>query len=162
MQGSLDIYIFLTAIFSFFVFLILHIAVLLWLMRVYYLGGVFDLFLAWFLLGAPNIFFIIFSLILYTMLVFCYVLGIFGLMESSIRIGLLVQIAKSKNNRMKKNKILKIYNSKVIIAKRLERFVASGELKYEKGYYFLNKKFSYFIINNFINSFMRKIYGKKE
>ncbi len=169
MCETLDINIFLTAVFSFFVFLGVHFivfrhieekTVLSWLMRIYYLGALVNLFVSFTMLGFGSIVFVFFSFLLYTMLVFCYILGIFGLMESSIRIGLIMKIGQSSTYGMRKQDILKNYNRRIIVAKRLKRFVASGELKYQKGYYLIKKKFSYFIINDFINSFMRKIYEK--
>lgn len=165
----MDLYILVNAIVSFILFLIVHVVifrlieektVIKWLMRVFYLGALINLSAGLLMLKPQNVIFILLSLTLYTMLVFCYVLGIFGLMESSIRIGLLTKIARSKSHGAGEKDILKAYNSKIIIDKRLERFVASGELKYEKGYYHLNKKFSYFIINDFINTLMRKIYAR--
>lgn len=165
----MDLYILVNAIVSFILFLIVHVVifrsinektVIKWLMRVCYLGVFINLFTGYFILRPYNAVFAFLSLILYTLLVYCYILGIFGLMESSIRIGLLAKIAEAKSCGIRKRDILEVYNKKIIIDKRLSRFIASGELKYEKGYYHLNKKFSYFIINDFINSIMRKIYAR--
>lgn len=165
----MDLYILINTIASFILFLIVHVivfrsieekTVIKWLMRVYCLGALINFVAGYFILQPYNLIFTLLSLVLYTMLAFCYVLGIFGLMESSIRIGLLTKIAQGKNHGTSQKEILKAYNKNIIVTKRLERFVACQELKYEKGYYHLNKKFSYFLINDFINTLMRKIYAK--
>lgn len=166
----MDLDILINTTVSFILFLIIHViifrsiegkTVLRWLMRVYYIGALINLTSGFLTLKPQNVIFIFLSLVLYTMLVFCYVLGIFGLMESSIRIGLLTKIAQGKSHGVGEKDILRAYNSKIIVDRRLLRFVASGELVCEKGYYRINKKFSYFTINDFINSIMRRIYARQ-
>jgi hypothetical protein len=165
----MDLSIILNTFVSFILFLAVHVfvfrriaetMVIKWLLYVYYIGAVVDLIGGFFIIRPYSFVFIPLSLFLYTLLVFIYILGIFGLMESSIRIGLLTKIDQAKDHGLSLKEILRLYNKKIIVDKRLERFIASGELKYDRGYYYVNKKFSYFFINDFITKTLKKIYLK--
>jgi len=88
----------------------------------------------------------IYSFILYTLLVANYIIGIFGLVESSVRIRILMEINSQGRRGIKEKEINIKYNKKIILEKRLKRMIASGELKLDKGYYQLNKRLSFYNI----------------
>lgn len=92
------------------------------------------------------------------LMVYLYVISVFGIMATSIRIRLLSLITSGKKQGVTKSRILKVYNKKVILKKRLERLAASGDLKLKNGEYSLGKRFSYFIVNDWILRTMRKLY----
>lgn len=93
-------------------------------------------------------------------MVVAYILGIFGMLVSSLRIRLLLEIGKGGKNGITVEEILKSYNKELIIGERLKRLVESGELSYEKGRYSLKRGFSVFLIHQYIFKMVKKIYKK--
>ncbi len=87
-----------------------------------------------------------YSFILYTLLVANYIIGIFGVIESSVRVRILMEINSRGTGGIKEKEINKKYNKKIILEKRLKRMIASGELKLEKGYYRRNGRLTFYNI----------------
>jgi hypothetical protein len=100
--------------------------------------------------------------ILYVLFVAFYILGPFGLIESSLRLHMLAQIAQAGHKGMPKDILKKKYNIHVIIHKRLARFLASGDFVYENGTYSIKNTFSFFLIQAFFFIGIQKIYGNKK
>lgn len=167
----MDIKIILHSLSSFLIYLLLHIlifrvidnkSVIKWLINVYILGGTINLISGLFILPLYYPFYCFISLICYSCLVYCYVLGIFGILDSSIRIKLLTEIEIAGNKGIRIKDIFQKYNREKIVQSRMKRFVNSGEMiKDNEGYYRLKKFFSYFILNNFIMTLMDRIYPLK-
>lgn len=101
---------------------------------------------------------IIFSFIIYSSLVFIYVIGVFGLVESSIRIRLLDLIAHEGKKGIGRRAILKVYNRRIIVRKRLLRLCSSGELIYEKGCFRKKKNVSFVYIPYYLTGIMFYVY----
>jgi hypothetical protein len=173
----MDLEIILSSISSFFLFLVMHTVVfrnvdkkkvLVWITNTCLIGSIFPfIFSVIFALFHPSAnyafgfhFFIvfIFSFIFYGFLAVIYILGPFGLIESSIRFRLLEEIAKRGKDGIDKNKLYKAYNKHVIIQKRLDRFVLSKDIVYRDKCYIFQNRFSYFIIQTFLFENMKKIY----
>ncbi len=75
------------------------------------------------------------SWLLFTLISCSYFMGIFGLMATSVRIRLLIEIARAGGNGITMNQLLKRYNREVIVRQRLARFVASGDIIVTGGRY---------------------------
>lgn len=155
---------------SFILFMVLHFSVfrfirqeevLVWLLRAYIFGGIlnlsFGLMLFKPLLGEP----LLLSYIDYSVLTLVYILGVFGMVESSLRIRLLLEIYLKGKKGLNENTIRTNYNKMVIIGKRLERMTRSGDLKYENGKFRPGKKLSYFTLHDYFLFFIRKLYKVK-
>lgn len=173
----MDLQIINSSIASFFLFLILHIIifsridhsfVLVWIVKTCLLSSIFPfLFALLFSIVFPiaeysqTVHFLIVytsSFLLYSLLAIGYILGMFGLAESSLRIRILEEIAAAGKRGIQKKELYRVYNRDVIIAKRLKRFITSGDIIYRNGLYTMRKRFSYFIVHAFIFESMKKIY----
>lgn len=173
----MDLQIIISSIVSFFLFLILHIIifskidqsnVLVWIVKLCLFGAIFPLLFALFFsivfpIGQyPQIahFLIVFSssFLLYSLLAIGYILGMFGLLESSLRIKILQEIATAGKRGIQKKEIHRVYNRDVIIVKRLKRFIRSGDISYRNGLYTMRKRFTYFVVHAFIFESMKKLY----
>jgi hypothetical protein len=77
--------------------------------------------------------------IIVSLLVCMYIIGIFGIIESSIRIKLLSMIAHAAKKGITRKNIYKIYNKQTIINKRLLRLVSSGDVIVVDGKFYLGK-----------------------
>jgi hypothetical protein len=101
---------------------------------------------------------ILLSFVIYSMLVFNYVIGIFGLLESSLRIKILDVLAVQGENGMSRRGLLRIYNKDTIVKKRVKRLISSGELAYTNGMYHINKRISFVYIPYYIVKMMFYLY----
>lgn len=173
----MDNYILISTSISFFSYLLMHTIifrlvdkkkVLIWLMNTCLLGGIFPFLISgiltyFFPLTGYSFlwqFFIIscISFILYGFLSVLYILGPFGLIESSLRLKLLEVIAKAGSTGVNESYLLKIYNKRTIIQKRLDRFTTSKDFIYHNGIYRMQNHLSYFIVQTFIFENIKKIF----
>jgi hypothetical protein len=99
------------------------------------------------------------SFLLYSMLAIIYILGFFGLLESSLRIRILEEIARRGDRGMKREELFRIYNRNVIITKRLERFIETKDIDYRNGFYIMRPRFSYFNIHSYIFESIKHLYS---
>lgn len=113
------------------------------IVNIYLFTGIIQFLLESVWLGVTAAFY---SFILYTLLVANYIIGIFGLIESSVRIRILMEINSQGGGGIKEKEINRKYNKKIILEKRLKRMIASGELKFDKGYYRRNKRLTFYNI----------------
>jgi hypothetical protein len=173
----MDFRIILSAFCSFLAYLFIHTLifrvidqkkVLVWIVNTCLLGGlfpeIFALISAW-LFPLPGETFLIqfsavslLSFILYGLLAVLYILGPFGLIESSLRLKLLNEIAGAGNRGISRPSLYKLYNRHAIIRKRLDRFVTAKDFKYQNGNYYIRNRFSYFLIQAFLFENMKRIY----
>ena len=99
------------------------------------------------------------SFFIYFNLSFFFVLAIFGVSISSIRIQILDLISQSKLKGVSTKVILMKYNRDIILRTRLNRLISSGEIKRSGDYFVAHKRFSYFIIHTYVLVLMYKLYG---
>ncbi len=169
---SIDIAIISSAFFSFLSFFLIQSlifrfidprAVFKWIIYIYFTGLFFAGLIGFKLLQIMplEILLLVFSLscLLYSLMVFVYVIGIFGVIESSIRIRILELITTHPG--MTKVELVRHYNSQSIIDKRLSRLIASGELQYFGGTYALTPKLSFLRLLTLVIKFMFHAYGVK-
>lgn len=100
------------------------------------------------------------SWILYTFLIGNYFMGIFGLMESSIRMRVLGEIVRAGSKGISERTLLTQYNHTKIVDKRLVRFVASGDIEFVRGLYVSRKPFTFFLLPALVLRFVWWIYGR--
>ena len=86
------------------------------------------------------------SLTIFFILVFFYVLCVFGPTETSVRFRLVEVLASAKDKGANLNEILGAYNAKKIFELRLERLQAAGDIRFDGGKYFLVKKSNIFLV----------------
>ena len=85
------------------------------------------------------------SLVIFFLLVFFYVLCIFGPTETSVRFRLIEILASTRDKGTDLNEILNFYNAKKIFEMRLQRLQAAGDIHFDNGKYFLVKKGNVFL-----------------
>ena len=160
MNLNLDQWIILTGTVSFINFFILHVVflrfaasekVLKWLMNCVWIalaGHMAFLFLclqdSHRLLPAlgivAEIVWALLSLTIFFLLVFFYVLCIFGPSETSVRFRLIEELASAKDKGMNLKEILSSYNAQEILGLRLKRLQEAGDIAFDNGKYYLKKK----------------------
>lgn len=94
---------------------------------------------AWFLVHD------VLSLVLLTLVIVCYLLGVFVIVDSSIHVRILLLIA-GRQNGLTKQELLARYNSKIIVDRRLARLLDAGELRGQHGTYRLVKRMSLLLV----------------
>ncbi|MEK7141798.1 MAG: hypothetical protein AAB800_04650 [Patescibacteria group bacterium] len=107
-----------------------------------------------------TVFVITVSWLLYTLLVGNYFMGIFGVMESSIRMRVLGEVVREGKKGMSRQTLLARYNHSKIVDKRLARFVASGDIELIRGAYVSRKPFTFFLLPALVLRFVWWIYGR--
>lgn len=170
----MDYFILIETVSAFMVFLIVHVIVLrrisdrsvipvFWM--TYAASGV----VSYVLMGilwlpamsiAPQLFTTLVSWILYTLLVGNYFMGIFGVMESSIRMRVLGDIARAGQSGISRKAILSAYNHTKIVDRRLARFVASGDIELVSGAYVSRKPITFFLLPALVLRFVWWAYGR--
>jgi len=104
---------------------------------------------------------VLLSLIITTLLIILYIFGIFGMIiESSLRIKLLSLVFEAGNNGIKKTYLLNLYNTDIILKKRIQRLESSGILKLKKNKYYIAKPFPILYIHALIVNSMNQLYKK--
>jgi hypothetical protein len=98
------------------------------------------------------------SFILYGLMVFIFILGVLGVMLTSVRIGLLIEIYKSGLSGIREKDLLRIFNRSTVTRERLFRLVTSGDIRLVKGRYILKRKVSPFLIHMYLQRLFLKIY----
>ncbi len=82
----------------------------------------------------------IYSVLIYILLVFHYLVWVFGMGEAAIRIRLLRELDRMPSKSASLTEICVNYNVEKILKSRLDRLVGASHLKFDGQYYFLNKK----------------------
>ncbi len=75
------------------------------------------------------------SILIFSLLVFHYFSGVFGMMEAAIRIRLLLELYGRPAQSATPEEILQNYNESMILKLRLDRLVAAGHLKWNGEFY---------------------------
>src|SRR3989344_1753691 len=79
---------------------------------------------------------------IFSMLCALYIIGIFGIIESSVRMKLLTLVAAKSTHGLTHAELTKTYNKVVDLTNRLQRFTSSGDVRLINGKYYLRKRFS--------------------
>lgn len=101
----------------------------------------------------------IMTFVLYSFFVFMYVFGVFGVIESSIRIRILEIIQSFQKQGLSYRQLLTYYNANIILKKRLTRLVSSGDLVLKDGKYQIGKRISFLYFPAYLTRFLLKLYG---
>lgn len=116
----------------------------------------------WFVIGERSIklTFILMGihLLLFWSLSFSYILGVFGLPMTSLRMQLLLTIAGFGDRGIKRNQLEKKYSTRTMVAQRLYRLETSGELVKRGSRYMLRSQWSYFMLHNRFLLLLLRIY----
>lgn len=127
-------------------------------------GIIMQLFFGFSLLSGyqiqSTVFVIAVSWFLYTLLVGNYFMGIFGVMESSIRMRVLGEVARAGIKGVSRNMLLTHYNHTKIVDKRLARFVASGDIEVAHGAYVSRKPITFFLLPAMVLRFVWWAFGR--
>lgn len=174
----MDLFIIISSAFSFILFIIFQILIFRYLINtkilkgLYYALGitsVFHFLIFW--LFSQSIFFpnkysfvTIFlysfvSLALFLLLAFIFILAFLGVVTTSLRIQLLIEIKKSGRKGISYKRILTKYNKEIIIMTRIARLAEAGEIKEKKGFYCYEKHLTYFRLHTFALVLLAKIYN---
>jgi len=87
---------------------------------------------------------------MYTFLTMLFVFCVFSVMEASLTLRILSEIARTGTKGMTHKQLLQRYNRNVIVKRRLARLVYSGDLLYVNGAYKQNKVSHYMIREYFL------------
>lgn len=91
------------------------------------------------------------TFILYTLLIVLYIMGVFSIIESSITLRIFGIIAENEGERGAKiSDILARHNKPIIIRRRLERLLDTGDLYKSGKYYVRNNALTYFRIREYV------------
>lgn len=105
---------------------------------------------------------ILISIVFSGMTILVYILVLFGIMLTSVRMRILGEIYQSGKKGLSQREILTRYNTEKLLTVRLERFVASGEIIYRSGFFLRQKKFTPYSLPDLVIRLVWKMYGGLE
>lgn len=111
----------------------------------------------WFWLGYSIEGFIIMELI-YTLACILFLFGIFGILEASITLHLLLKIGLTKDRSIQYSDISELYNKKQIIQKRIARFLWSKDIVYRNDSYELVSHSSLYQLREYLLNVLKWLY----
>lgn len=140
------------------------------IMTIFYAASVVHIGVAFFIFGMINpqydahdhssvIFTGAVSYFVFALAAFVYILCAFGPSETSIRIRVVRELAASRG-RLTHDQLLKQYNGRMILERRLQRFSKSGEIRSQQGKYILCKNTNAFFMIDIVAQLIRKILKK--
>ena len=94
------------------------------------------------------------SFLLFSCFVFIYIFCFIGPHETSIRMRIIKELSKNKNGISLEN-LLTFYNPKIILEKRLERLLLSGDILRKDNTYTTNKNINPFTIIDNITKLLK-------
>jgi hypothetical protein len=101
------------------------------------------------------------SLFMYSLFVFSFILAIFGITITSLRIQILSEIYNRNNYGMTEAEISRKYSNEALVKTRVERLVDSEELVFIKGKYYPRTGLSYFQIHTYALVILNRLYNLK-
>lgn len=162
-----------TAIFSFGIFLLVHAVTFRWVRPEHLLRSLFFAVLV--ILALPiveiGIFYhlrifpaplmawvcaAILASLLEGLMCFFYVLCIFGPYETSVRMRLVREIARARDQGISREELLRRYNTAIILDIRLKRLIGSGDIIERNGRYRIGNSKNFFFIFDAIASVIKK------
>ena len=181
MQISFDAWINLTGVFSFLNFFILHVVilrfvsaekVLKWLSSCIWIALAGHLAFIFMCLGdgvhmipslgiRSDIIWGFLSIVIFILLVFFYILCIFGPTETSVRFRIIQELSLSTSQGMELKDLLKIYNAQTILKVRLKRLDEAGDILIKNDKYYLGKTNNIFFFLDQGAGLLKKFYGTK-
>jgi len=161
---SLDLAILVCSGSSFLLFFLLQVivfrmvhpeAVLRWIMNIFMIVSVLHLFTMaiaynYLQLDYPGgvLLMAAVSYFIFGLIAFVYILCVFGPSETSIRIRLVRELEGVKGGRLTHDELLKKYNGRLILERRIQRLLYAGEIVEQNGkYVLLNKANAFFMID---------------
>jgi len=166
----IDLYIILIAFLGFILFFFIHIVVFRIIPKKEVIKGlIYSYFFATFLLIFAEFIFIkhlsllgfFISFFMYSFFALVYVLGVFGMMDSSLRIRLLTEIAHAGKSGIDSGALHQLYNKEVIISKRLSRLTNAGVINFSNGFYRTSNRITYFTLHAILYSIMRYLFERE-
>lgn len=109
-----------------------------------------------------TILFIVLYLVLFWAMSFSYILGLFGIPLTSVRMQFLLTLAAHGDRGADIQVMRKAYSKESILAIRLHRLETSGEIIRKGNYYALRSRWSYFVIHNIFLLFLIKLFQPLE
>ena len=101
------------------------------------------------------------SYFVFGLLAFVYIVCVFGPSETSIRIRLVREFWEAKGGRLTHEELLKRYNGRLILERRLQRLLLAGEIAERQGKYVLIGKGNAFFMIDAFAGLIQKILTKK-
>lgn len=89
---------------------------------------------------------------------FSYILGLFGIPLTSVRIQFLLTLVSHGDRGAHVKTLMKEYSKDSLIRIRLHRLMSSGEIIRKGNYYVLRSRWSYFILHNMLLLFLIALY----
>ena len=100
---------------------------------------------------------------IFSLLCAIYIIGIFGIIESSVRMKLLTLVAAKSTHGLTHTELTKTYNKVADLTNRLQRLTSSGDVQLINGKYYLRKRFSLSLLLIQLSQFITWIYaGSKQ
>lgn len=148
-----------TAIFALIVFLVVHAVVY----RCFGDRKVFSVILAiWFIIATSS--FVVGGILaaaLFGLSAFSYILAIFGTTMTSVRIQILMAIARAGKRGIAKSALRRQFTRESVINDRLRRLIASGEIQMNGTNIRPGKRFSYFLFHTYLVVYLVRLFGNK-
>jgi hypothetical protein len=100
------------------------------------------------------------SYFIFGLIAFVYILCVFGPSETSIRIRLVRELREIKGGRLTHDELLKKYNGRLILERRIQRLLYAGEIIEQNGKYVLLNKANAFFMIDAVAGLIQKILKK--
>ena len=84
------------------------------------------------------------SLVIYSLLVLHYIVWVFGMGETAIRVRLMCELSRRPSRQATLREIYEAYNAERILQVRLSRLVEAGQLHYDGRTYRIGKRYLFF------------------
>jgi hypothetical protein len=98
-----------------------------------------------------------FSYLIFGLTAFVYILCVFGPSETSIRIRVVREIFEGPQHSLTPKELASRYNAAMILERRLDRLLRSGEIVLEQGTYRLIKKANFFFMIDSIANLIHRV-----
>lgn len=98
------------------------------------------------------------ALLVYTLETFLYIFTVFSVFEASLTIRFLIEIAQTGERGINADDLLKRFNRQMIIQRRIERFLRSGDLVEDHTRYRMNTRASYFQLRELMINELRWLF----
>lgn len=121
-------------------------------------GSISLLFMAGDMNIVDMLLFTVLYLVLFWAMAFSYILGLFGIPLSSVRMQFLLTLASHGRGGADMKKLRKEYSTTSLIGIRLHRLGTSGEIIKKGNQYMLRSRWSYFVLHNVFLLFLIKLF----
>lgn len=91
------------------------------------------------------------------LMAFVYIVCVFGPSETSIRIRLVRELSDARGGRLSHEELLRRYNGRMILERRLQRLALAGEIIERQGKYVLLGKANAFFLIDTVAGWIQKI-----